>query len=239
MTTVVLVTAAFGTAVISGTIGMAGGILLFVIMSVFFPPAVLIPVHGVVQLGSNSVRTLIFFRNIKASIAILFGVGAVIGVLIGSRILITLPEDIFQIVLGIFILVMAWMPRIKAVPRIKMKFFFVGGVSTFLSLFIGATGPFIAPFFLRENLRKEEIVATKAACQVFIHFFKIVAFSSVLGFSFQPYAGLLVGMLLASFAGNWCGKKILKAIPQRSFIWIFRAVISILAVRMLLAGIQN
>ena len=44
------------TSILSGVIGMGGGILLFSCMTLFLTLDVIVPVHGVVQLSSNSSR---------------------------------------------------------------------------------------------------------------------------------------------------------------------------------------
>mgnify|MGYP003389211348 CR=1 FL=1 len=44
--------AAMGTAFIAAIVGTAGGLILIAVMAFVFPPALLIPVHTVVQLGA-------------------------------------------------------------------------------------------------------------------------------------------------------------------------------------------
>lgn len=50
--------AAFVTAFIGMVTGTAGGLVLLAFMAIFFTPAVLIPVHTVVQLGSGVTRSI-------------------------------------------------------------------------------------------------------------------------------------------------------------------------------------
>ena len=52
----ILVLSALGTSILSGIMGMGGGILLLTIMMQFFPPAILIPLHGSIQWSSNISR---------------------------------------------------------------------------------------------------------------------------------------------------------------------------------------
>jgi len=221
---------------ISGTIGMGGGILLLAGMTPFFPPQILIPLHGVAQLGSNATRTVIHYKNINWKMMTLFGIGALLGASIGSQFLIQIPENIYKIFMGLMIVGLTWMPKIKKSIIIPGKFFIIGSIATFLSLFVGATGPLIAPFFLKEKLSKEGIVATKAACQLFTHTFKIVTFV-LIGFSFGPYWKLLIGMLIAVFIGNNLGKYLLGKISENKFRVAFKIVISLLSLRMIYSGL--
>ena len=50
---------------VSAVLGMAGGILLLAVMLLFLEPAVAIPIHALVQLTSNSSRTLIHVRSVR------------------------------------------------------------------------------------------------------------------------------------------------------------------------------
>ncbi|MCA9582205.1 MAG: sulfite exporter TauE/SafE family protein [Myxococcales bacterium] len=231
-----LVAAAFGTAIVSGTLGMLGGILLLGLMTPIFPPAVLIPIHGIVQLTSNVSRTLMNLRDVDRRLVGSFAMGALLGGTIGSQVVVTLPETLYRIVLAVFILVLTWMPKLKGAPALPFKFGWVGFVATFLGLFIGATGPFIAPFFVREPLGKVAVVATKAACQVTVHTMKIAVFG-LLGFAFGEYAALLVAMSIASVGGNYVGKLLLGKVPEGAFRWVFKVVITALAARLLWQGL--
>jgi uncharacterized membrane protein YfcA len=53
------------TSVVSGVMGMAGGMLLLAVMLLRLEPAVAIPVHGVVQLVSNASRAFFLRRQVR------------------------------------------------------------------------------------------------------------------------------------------------------------------------------
>lgn len=216
---------------------MAGGILLLAVMSEFFTPAVLIPVHGIVQLASNGARSVILFRHIRWQIATWFMVGAMLGALLGSQFVINIPKSTFQIGIGVFILVATFAPRPKVAGHFQGKWFSVGTLAGFLSLFVGATGPLIAPFFLREGLPKEALVATKAACQSMAHLFKVGTYIA-LGFLLEPYVALLIAMVVAVFCGNYIGKQLLHRIPEWWFLNFFRVVVIVLGLRLIWKGVS-
>jgi len=234
--TIVLILSALATAIISGTLGMGGGILLMLVMAQYFPPLLLIPLHGLVQLASNTSRTLIHFKSIRWEITGLFAFGAIVGAAVGSQFVITIPEQLFRIGIGIFILLVTFAPRPKSIPYFKGKWLLVGGGAAFISLFVGATGPLIAPFYLREGLKKEVLVSTKAACQMFVHLFKVSTFFA-LGFVVAPHAWLLLGMVVAVFLGNYLGKFFLHRIPERLFYLLFRILIVVLALRLIIKAL--
>lgn len=215
---------------------MGGGILLLAIMAQYYPLAILIPLHGLIQLGSNSARVFLGFKAIDRRIVLQFGVGAVIGTAVGSRLIFSVPENFYKVILGTFILIVTFFPLPKYKKIFYLKWHLVGGISSFLSLFVGATGPLIAPFYLSEKLSKERLVSTKAACQIFTHFLKVATFFAM-GFVLGPYLSIFTGMLGMVFLGNYFGKWILHRLPERWFLVFFQSLIFMLAVRMIVQGV--
>ena len=62
-------------------------------------------------------------------------------------------------------------------------------------MFIGGSGPLVAPFVNAATPTRQNFVATHATLMTFQHLFKVIIFG-VLGFAFGPYLPLLVGLLL-------------------------------------------
>ena len=60
-------------------------------MAVFLPPVALIPLHGVVQLGSNVGRTALMRRHVLYKVLPHFAVGTVAGSAIGANMFVALP----------------------------------------------------------------------------------------------------------------------------------------------------
>ena len=126
-------TAAFGVVA-----GLGGGVLLIGFMATVFPPVALIPVHGVVQAGSNVTRTIIAHRLVMKQAIIPFAIGAILGSAIGGKIVISIPLSLLQMILGIFMLYVCFSPKITAGMPTKKRFFALGMVGAFISMFIGA-----------------------------------------------------------------------------------------------------
>jgi uncharacterized membrane protein YfcA len=201
-------------------------------MAPFFTPTVLIPLHGIVQLASNVTRTLLLKPHIDKRIAFLFVIGSVVGTFFGTPFIHLLPENFFRFLLGCFILIMTWMPKPKKAPKHRYMFAGVGLGAGFLSLFIGATGPFIAPFFLHAGLDKKGLVASKAFCQAVLHTTKMVAYF-VSGFVLTPWLEELAWMIPAVILGNMLGKKILFKLPEDQFRSILKLLITLAALRVI------
>lgn len=228
----ILLLSALLTSIISGFAGVAGGILLLAVMSIFLPASALIPIHGLVQLGSNSSRVFLLWKHIDRKIIPLYLLGGVLGAAIGSQVVVSVEGQLYSLALGTFILIVTWLPRFKSTPKIPGKWMFIGVGATFLSLVFGAIGPLLAPFFLRERISKESLVVTKATCQMIGHLYKTIVFG-FLGFAFADYSDLLIGMLAAVVLGNYIGKQLLGKVDDRIFRQVLKWMITALAVRMI------
>ena len=236
-----LTLAAFGTAVLSAIIGMAGGIVLLTVMLFFFEPAVAIPLHGVVQLVSNGSRSLLQWPNVDRSIVLPFAVLLFPAAYLGVKVALALPADVLRVVIGLFVLVATWRKGwlALAAPAQKVtRFVLLGGVTGFLGPLIGATGPFIAPFFLDQGLRRQQVVGTKAACQVFNHLSKVALFGFA-GFVFADRLGVLVAMTVAVVLGTWLGTRLLDKVSESSFLNLYRTALTLAALLLVWDGLAS
>jgi uncharacterized membrane protein YfcA len=234
LTLVVLVGAALVGSTLSGFLGMGGGIFLLTVMFLCgLEPALAIPIHALVQLTSNGTRAVLFREHVRWSAWRTFALCAlpfpVLGLALASR----LDPEQTKVMIGALVIFATWKPKgWKVAWGERPAFAAVGVVAGTLGVVVGATGPLIAPFFLRDGWRKEEIIATKAACQVFIHVQKILAFGFV-GFSFAKELPHVVPLAAAVILGTWCGKKILAHLSEARFRMAYRVVLTGLALRLL------
>ena len=73
---VFLLMASAVTSMITATLGAGGGVLLLVLMASWLPPAAIIPVHGMIQLGSNSGRAILTWHHIDWKVIAAFAQAA-------------------------------------------------------------------------------------------------------------------------------------------------------------------
>lgn len=212
--------------------GAGGGAFLLVGMTVWMPVTAAIPLHGVIQAGSNVGRALVTWRSVRWPLFASFAAGAVLGGLIGSQVVVALPAAWVEAILGAFILYSLWgrMP----VPRGRGRGVLagVGAVTTALTLLVGATGPLVAASLRALGLPRFEYVGTFSTCMSLQHGVKILAFG-LLGFSYAEYAGFLAAMIAAGFAGTLLGRRALHRMPERLFRAALRLVLTLLALRLL------
>ncbi len=216
----------------TAALGLGGGILVLATMTLFFPPAVLIPIHGVVQLGSNVGRTALMFRNVFREILPAFLIGTILGAVLGANLVVALPIALLQLVLASFILYATWAPKFQASEPSKLTFFGVGAVGAFVTMFVGATGPLIMPFASAACKERQAVVATHAMLMSIQHSLKLIAFG-ILGFAFAPYIPLLISLIAFGFIGTFIGKHALNRLPERMFRIAMKAIVTVIAFRLL------
>lgn len=230
--------AAAGTSFVTASMGIGGGVLLLAILATVLPPAALIPVHGLVQLGSNANRAIMTRQYIDWCMVKSFSAGALIGAFLASFVVIQLPLYLIQLCVACFILYLVWGPKPKKHQMSEKGQMAAGAGTTFVSMFVGATGPLVAGFVHRQSYDKHATTATFAACMSFQHLLKIGVFSLV-GFAFWQWLPLICLMILGGICGTWLGLRLLNRIPADQFKLLFRVVITLLAARLLWQAFQT
>ena len=235
---IVLCVSSFFTSVISAAFGLGGGAMLISIIASLMPPIAIIPVHAVIQVSSNVSRATMMWRHIKYTWMTSFVIGTIIGATIGGQIVFVLQENLLKGIIGLFILYSLWGPATKVISPSTKTFFGVGVVSSFATMFVGGSGPLIAPFVRASTSERRMTVATHAAFMSWQPGVKILTFG-LLGFSFAPYISLIVSMILFGIVGTWSGKTILLWMPEQIFRKAFSFVLTVLALRLLYESLAD
>lgn len=233
-----VILASLFTSALTAAFGLGGGLALLAVMSAMFPPAAVIPVHGVAQLGANFSRFFLQRRDVVWRIVFWFSAGGAIGTAIGARLFVELPEAFLRGAVGFFVLYTVWGPKPRAFAPGATSFFATGAVGSFLTMFFGATGPIAATMLSATKLGRLAIVATHAGCMVVQHALKTLAFG-VLGFAFAEWALLIVSILIAGFAGSWMGTHMLRRMPEARFRKGFRLVLTFFGVYLIGVAISS
>ena len=76
--------ASFGGALMAVVMGVGGGVFLLAIMAMFFPPAILIPLQGIVTLGTGASLVVLMWRHLLWATLLPFGCGAIAGAALGA-----------------------------------------------------------------------------------------------------------------------------------------------------------
>ena len=245
MESIILIISAFITSSISAVLGMGGGIILLGIMAILIPEGyMVIALHGIIQLVSNATRTFVFRSYLIQNLIKEFFIGAIIGLTFSGLIIYLLvlgfdvqsakelKVDFLKPVIGIFIL---WYLYLKGPKKKKdsKTFSKVGLISGFSTVFIGATGPLIAPFFINDKFSKENIIANKAACQVISHLGKIPLLIFFFKMDYFAESKVLIPLIIAVLIGTNLGKHILQFIPENIFKKVFKILLTVISLKLI------
>ncbi|WP_413718232.1 sulfite exporter TauE/SafE family protein [Silicimonas sp. MF1-12-2] len=227
-----LLATSFVASFITVALGIGGGGLLLAVMATFLPPVALIPVHGVVQLGSNVFRAILLRGYVVWKPVLAFGIGSFLGVALGGLVAVELPPGLVLIGVGAFVIfsVLARPPS-----WLGRHGWLTGAISSFLTMFFGATGTFVATFTKSLELERHAHVATHAALMTLQHGLKIVVFG-ILGFAFGPWIFFLVAMIATGFLGTVAGRHVLVRMTDTGFKRALDVVLVLISLRLIWQG---
>lgn len=220
------------TSMITASLGAGGGVLLLVLMTLWLPPAALIPVHGMVQLGSNGGRMLLTWRSIDWRLLAAFAPGVLVGALLAAWLLVELPVWLWQVTIATFVLYLCWGPPLPAMALAGPGTFVAAVLTSFVSMFVGATGPLVAAFVKQVHRERFATVATFAAAMTLQHAPKALVFGFA-GFVFLDWLAFIAAMIVAGLAGTWIGIHLLRSINDRRFAQALNILLTLLALRLL------
>ena len=235
LTFITLLATSFFGSLMTVAFGIGGGAMLLAVMASLVPPAALIPTHGVIQIGSNLGRAIVTLRHVFWRVVPAFACGSVLGAIIGGSISISLPPAWVEIGVGCFVI---WTVLGRTPKGVRDWPFAVGAVSSFLTMFFGATGPFVAAFTKSQGLPRHDHVATHAALMTVQHGVKSLTFAA-LGFAFGAWAGFMAAMILAGFLGTLAGGQVLNRMDDRRFKLALDVMLILLSVRLIYGGLTG
>jgi uncharacterized membrane protein YfcA len=232
LTSLFLLAAAFGTATLSGVFGMAGGLVLMGALALVLPVKAAFVTHGLLQLVANGWRAILHRRHLRWDIVGVYALASLIAGAVVTAIAFTPSKPLLYLLLGLIPAVL-WLPQrwIRLDAAKPAQAFASGLLVTGVNLTAGVAGPLLDIFFVRTELTRHAIVATKAATQVFSHLAKIVVYG--LPLVAAPASGLpsvwVFGLAVPlSMAGAVAGGKILERMTDVNFKrwtrWIVTAV---------------
>lgn len=226
---------AFCTSAMTAVTGSGGGTILIAILLQFMPPAAAIPVHGVVQLASNTWRTWLFRRHMAWHLIWRFALLVPAGIAVGLWLFQGMSPETVQILIGCFILVTLFTRQIGRFRERELPLwafvpmgFFVG----ILNMIVGVVAPIIGVLIIRKELTKEYYVGTLGFFAVLSNFFKLVGFI-LAGFSVIEYGPAMLAMIPAVLIGTSVGKVLLGRLSERAFMIVFKVMLIALAIKLI------
>jgi len=228
----ILLLASFLGSLLTAALGVGGGALLITVMAGIVPPLALIPVHGVVQMGSNTSRAWLTRRYTQWSKVGWFLGGSVLAAALGGLLLNRIDEAWIPLMVGLFILWLSWGPMpALGLGSTRMGLFSGGLLTTGMTVLVGATGPLVSAWLGRAGMDKWQYTANFSAIMSLQHGLKLLVFMCA-GFAFHQWLAVMAAMIACGYIGTRVGLRLLGKIPETQFRYVFRWVLTLLAMRL-------
>lgn len=227
-----IVLCALLTSILSGIVGMAGGLVLMGIFVWILPAAPALALHGVIQFFANGWRVLLHRAHVTWRVLFHFGIGAALAMGVFALIVFTPTRLYVFLILGL-LPVLVWVPERWLRLDALNPWHAIGGgfASTGISLVSGVSGPLTDLLFVRTDMGRHSIVATKSAMQALTHGAKIIAYGAVL-MSAEARAiiapATIIAAILASMVGTVIGGRILDRMSDAHFKLARRWVVTLI-----------
>lgn len=228
------------TSFISGIFGMAGGIILMAVLVALVSVATAMIVHGGIQMFANGYRAFLLREAIDWRVFAYYCIGAAVGILALFFVSWTPDKRALYLLLGLTPM-LVWLPKerlhldIKRPDHAIAAGFGVQGLNTLA----GVAGPLLDLFFVRADMTRQQIVATKSVTQALSHLVKIGFWSvpvvSAAGWSALPPWWLFAAAVPLSMLGTSQGKRVLERMNDVNFRqwmkWLVTAIGVVLLLR--------
>ena len=232
------------TSTVSGVFGMAGGLMLMGALAMVLPVSAALVTHGLIQLAANGWRAVLHRHHLQWRIVGLYALGSAAVAIVVAFISYVPSKPMLYLLLGL-VPGLTWLPRrILALDAAKpAQALLCGVLVTGLNLLAGVAGPLLDIFFIRTELTRHRIVATKAATQVFSHLAKVLVYGAPLfraGGTGMPPAWVFVVAVPLAMLGTVLGGRLLDRMSDRHFLAWTRYIVTGIGLIYLLqaAGLQ-
>lgn len=223
----IILAATFVTATISGVFGMAGGLIMKGVLVSYMPVAVSMVMHGFIQIVSNLSRSVLWRRQISWRLVGRYAVGAGAGVVVLAVINWRPGQTQVFFLLG-FTAMLAQVPKsvVELTVERPLQAEICGFSVQVLNTLAGVAGPLLDIFFIKTQLPRQRVVATKAATQVLAHAVKVAFWGGPLlwgageaskGVGAFPPLWLFAAVIPLSLLGTSLGAKVLDRMTDGSF----------------------
>lgn len=227
----VILAATFVTAAISGVFGMAGGLILMGVLATYVPVATAMVLHGFIQIISNFSRAVLWRSHISWAIIGRYAIGVIGAVALIAAVAWRPSQPTVFVVLGLTGMLVQ-IPKSWIEINVEKKFQaeICGFMVQTLNTLGGVAGPLLDIFFVKTQLTRQKVVATKAATQVMAHAVKIAFWGyPLIGILADPARRSQAGMpplwafaviIPLSLTGTWLGGKVLDRMTDVGFrVW--------------------
>lgn len=222
MISALLLAAVLVTATISGVFGMAGGLILMGVLALIMPVPAAMVTHGLVQGVSNGSRALFLLGDVRWDVMGFYLIGAAMAAGLLALVVFTPSRPVVFMLLGLLPGLLWVSTERLALDAARPVHAMLCGVGvTGMNVAAGVSGPLLDLFFVRTELTRHEIVATKAASQVIAHGVKVAYYGVPMlagaGAAGLPPLWALVCAAPLAILGSFLGTRILHRFSDAGF----------------------
>jgi uncharacterized protein len=194
-------------------------IFMGVLLALLTVPQAMV-LHGVTQLASNGWRATLWRRSIDWRVFRGNAYGSLAALAAFALVQILVSKPVALLVLGVTPFIGLALPEKLFLDVQKRGHSFACGViCTGLQLLAGVSGPILDVFFVRSNMDRRAVVATKASIQSLGHIIKIVYFGGLVGAASRGSIDWRLGVLMIAMAivGTTLSRRVLERLTDASF----------------------
>ena len=197
---------------------MAGGLVLMLILGVLLPVPAAMILHGVTQFFSNGWRAVIWRQWIDWRIIAYYCIGAFPALIVPAAIAYVPDKPVMLISLGLMPYAALMLPERLALDAAKRSHAIVCGfLVAGLQLVAGVAGPLLDTFFVRSQMDRRAVVATKAATQAISHTLKVGYYGVLLSLVPNLGADVYGAAILAAIVGTTLAGPVLEKLTNENF----------------------
>ncbi|MCG3133454.1 MAG: hypothetical protein HMLKMBBP_00622 [Planctomycetes bacterium] len=215
---IALALASGSAAVVSGALGMAGGLLLLTFMAAVLPMDAAFVLHGVAQAASNGSRWVIHRRHVDGANCLRFAVGAAAAAAAAWALRWRLDPGVVHLAVGaVPFAALALRSRIALDFERRGGAVACGAAVTATQLTAGVAGPLLDVFFVRSPRGRHAVVATKACTQTLAHVVKVAWFAAMGRDAGAVEPAGAACCAVAAVGGTILGTRVLDRMDDRAF----------------------
>jgi len=216
----VLAVTALITSFISGILGMAGGMIFMgALLALLTVPQAMV-LHGITQLASNAWRAVLWRTSIDWRVFRGNAYGSALALAVFALVQVVVSKGVALLVLGLTPFIGLALPK-SLVLDVKKRGHPIacGVVCTGLQLLAGISGPILDVFFVRSDMDRRTVVATKASIQSLGHIIKITYFGGMVAAANRGTVDWRLAALLVALAiaGTSLSRRVLERLTDASF----------------------
>lgn len=233
---IILIISSFVAALISGSAGFGGALILLPVVSVLMGTEIAVPVLTVAQLIGNMARMISGWKQIEWKSVGYFCLTALPLSALGAFGFTVLPKEYISRCIGVALifLVILKMKNVFVIEGNKKTLLWGGVITGGLSGLVGSGGPIGAAIFMTLNLSPVAYIASEATTATAMHILKIAVYSKISAPTHVIMTGFVMG--IAMIAGTIIANKFIKNMKKNMFQKYVAVLLCIVGIYMVIFG---